>query len=176
METCGIIEWIGLEELLHVMDNQDINYHFEIGNGDCITIIFGRYACDEHGYHEGYERFSATFQVFRRIDAQLGGISEIAEYFIIPTMFDMGIAPARAPWTDADLEEALLANGVDIPSGASSEAVLDLAEEHGIYDPYCPPDEGFAFQEIEHHLSNLIEEVKRLTWRFNGPDTGWSLE
>jgi hypothetical protein len=175
METCGIIEWIGLEELIHVMDEQGINHHFE-DDYSRITIIFDRYACNENGYHEGYERLSATFQAFRRIDAQLEGISDIAEYFIIPTMFDMGIAPARAPWTDADLEDALLANGVDVPKGSDSETILDLAEENDIYDPYCPPDEDFAFHEINLHLSQLIEGTKGLRWRFYGSAIGWALE
>jgi hypothetical protein len=168
METCGTITWVGLEELVHVMDEQDINYYFE-SDYNHITIIFD-------GYHEGYEGFSATFQVFRRIDAQLEGISDIAEYFIIPTMFDMGIAPARAPWTDADLEDALLANGVDVPKGSDSETILDLAEENDIYDPYCPPDEDFAFHEINLHLSQLIEGTKGLRWRFYGSAIGWALE
>jgi len=118
----------------------------------CVIIHVSRYATDGVGGHmDSHEEYYGTLAIIPHND----------EKVVVPSAMQIHWEPARPPVeiTEIDAEARLRDNGIDF--NREEDDLVDLAGEHGLYEgDYCPPDDDFAWQELEHHLSEIIQVIK----------------
>jgi len=120
------------------------NAHKENGK---VIVVVERYAMDGGGHHVGTEVYTATMSI-------------IQEHWIVPDVFRLSWEPAQPPVeiTEIDAEARLRDNEIAF---AVEDDLVELANEHGLYEgDYCPPDDDFAWQELDHALGEIIKTVK----------------
>lgn len=114
----------------------------------CAIIHVSRYAMDGMGGGVGHEEYYGTLAIIPRND----------EKVVVPSAMQIHWEPAQPPieTTEIDAEARLRDNGIEF--NREEDDLVELAGEHGLYEgDYCPPDDDFAWQELEHHLGEIIK-------------------
>lgn len=122
-----------------------------------LCIKTGRYAMDQNGYYVGYEYYTARFQLFEKSSLAIRGIPyNLSRYVVLPKLFDIEIEPATTE--PCHCNDHKLTEDINKTEKEIAEDCYNFTNECTCY---IPPDEDFAYQEIqqvlEHCISSLIE-------------------
>lgn len=169
--TVKCIDAYSLEETIH---NATRNF-FDEGNawlGDnfetdpYLYFKVERYAMDGNGFHVGYEEFVGRIRLYHKRDLGIHGIPyALSPYVVVPSTMDVhAIKPAEEPTTHTKAE-ALdylkeyreFSNSMLVDNSMSDDEIMQEAYDRGLGEgDYYPPDEDFAYQELENYLMNIL--------------------
>ena len=139
-----------------------------------------RYAMDGAGFHAGYETFIGAMQIFHGPD--LGILSLMtphAKEVVFPSAMDVSeIIPAEDPH-EYTVEEARAFleewhDHLEALDSDDADYILQTAFDYGMGEgDYCPPDDDFAYQELDHHLQEALKDLP--DGRFDPETRAWSI-
>ena len=160
-----------------VTDGQSIN--------NTLLLSVDRYAMDGSGFHVGHETFIGAMQIFHGPDLGiLCLMTPHAKEVVFPSSTEVSeIVPAEEPHTYTEKEAIVFLKDIQSWHGEAKD-VLELSEgseliqaahELGLseYD-YTPPDDDFAYQELEHHLQEALKDLP--SGHFDGETASWSVK
>lgn len=133
---------------------------------DAGTLEFtsSRYAMDGGGFHVGYERFIAAFQLYE-LKRPCIGATPYSGCYVVPDWMEVSWEPAQEEreYTMAEAIEFLDEYGEPdwrCQTEGFEKDVLELAFDHGMgeYD-YTPPDDDFVHYELRYHLDQALENL-----------------
>lgn len=128
-----------------------------------LNIEVSRYAMDGHGYGVGYEYFTISLPLHKKKDFGITGIPHaLSPNFIFLSQMGSSEIDIKTPEVD----------------GTDSFDSDDEAYDEG---SYFPPDEDFAYHELEYLISMALDHLPEAefdsetrTWSIG--DHSWSLE
>jgi len=151
-----------------------------------------RYAMNGNGYHVGYEVFVGRLKLYEKSEFYVHGVPyALSPYIVFPNQLEVdGVTPAEEPreYTVHDAVEYLKSIGKDEPEFYNFQEyehdpdyIMQLAHDNGMSEgDYFPPDEDFAFHELDHVLQDtikggLVQAEFHPTQNEKEEDSEWSL-
>ena len=139
-------------------------------NSPYLYFKIERYAMDGNGYHVGFEEFTGRLKLYQKQEFYVSGIPyALSPYIVFPNQLEVDdIVPAEEEreYTVHDAAEYLKSIGLDDPRNWNfqeyehqPDELMQMAYDNGMGEgDYFPPDEDFAFHELDH----IIEFYEKL--------------
>jgi hypothetical protein len=125
-----------------------VNVHVD-DDAQCAIIQVDRTAYTAFGYECGKEEYYGTLAAITHDDTQV----------VVPSAMQIHWEPAQPPITHDEIDAEARLRDNEIPFAAEDDLV-ELANEHGLYEgDYSPPDDDFAWQELDHHLNEIVQSA-----------------
>lgn len=148
---------------------------------EILEFTTSRYAMDGGGFHVGYEKFTAVLELFE-IRSPYMGATPYSGCYVVPDFMDVSWEPAQEPF-QYKIEDAIgfLDEYVDnwreeLDDDPAGDDVLQLAFDEGMGEfDYCPPDEDFAYQELQYHLEKALEDMPDGEYQMDEEGRRWNL-
>jgi hypothetical protein len=132
-----------------------------------------RYAMDGLGSHVGYEKFTASLTLYPFVSGtRHHAATPESNWYVIPESLEVEeIIPAADTPTykplaahaflkEMDEPNSILADQLEGWDRLNAEQKLDLAFDLGLGEgDYTPPDDDFAYQELDHILNQALEDL-----------------
>ena len=178
MKTRDKIEIVDAEALRQALESMcdyvNISYENEL-----LYFTTTRYATNANGYHVGYERFTGELKLYNKSEFRVHSMSPYAlsGYFVVPDALSVASIEPAEQLKEYTKEEALefliehnkwsswIPNYVNLLDHYADDELLQEAYDRGMGEgDYFPPDDDFAYEELNHALNEALDCLPAATF------------